>query len=80
MEYINKKFDTARHAVSNLQKGVSRFNAILKMRKQDEEEYLERRDSLIKRFELAFDATWKYLKIYLEVKEGIVQNFPKNCF
>lgn len=80
MEYIEKKYETTKKAIANLRKGVDRFISIKKMKKRDEEEYLERRDSLIKRFELAFDTTWKYGKVYLEVKTGLVQNSPKSVF
>lgn len=80
MEYIEKKYETTKKAIANLRKGVSRFISIKKMRNVDEEEYLERRDSLIKRFELAFDTTWKYGKVYLEVKAGLIQNSPKSVF
>jgi len=80
MEYIEKKYETASKALANLHKGVERFNSVQNMREKDEDEYLERRDSLIKRFELAFDITWKYGKVYLEVKAGIIQNSPKGVF
>jgi nucleotidyltransferase substrate binding protein (TIGR01987 family) len=80
VEYIEKKYETTVKALANLRKGVERFESIKGVRKQDEDEYLERRDSLIKRFELAFDTTWKYVKIFLEVKTGLVQNSPKGVF
>ena len=80
MEYIEKKCETTQKAIANLRKGVNRYDLIQKIRVLDEEEYLERRDSLIKRFELAFDTTWKYGKVYLEVKAGLVQNSPKSVF
>lgn len=80
MEYIEKKYETSKKALANLQTGSERFAAIKKVRKSDEEEYLERRDSLIKRFELAFDTLWKYGKVYLEVKAGLMHNSPKSVF
>jgi nucleotidyltransferase substrate binding protein (TIGR01987 family) len=38
------------------------------------------RDAAIQRFEYSFESTWKSLKGYLEVYEGIVCNSPKGCF
>ncbi len=38
------------------------------------------RDSAIKRFELCFDVAWKFIKIILEEKKGIVCNSPNDCF
>ncbi len=80
MEYIEEKYETIKKTIANLRTGVTRFVSIKKMKAHDEEEYLERRDSLLKRFELAFDTTWKYGKVYLEVKAGLVQNSPKSVF
>lgn len=80
MEYIEEKYATVLKALANLCKGVERFESIKGVREQDEDKYIERRDSLIKRFELAFDTTWKYVKIFLEVKMGLVQNSPKGVF
>ncbi|WP_299229758.1 HI0074 family nucleotidyltransferase substrate-binding subunit [Sulfurihydrogenibium sp.] len=37
------------------------------------------RDSAIKRFEIAFDITWKTLKTYLEEKFGIICKSAKGC-
>lgn len=80
MELIEKKYETSKKAVLNLKKGITRFAAIKDAPSRDEEEYAERRDSLIKRFELAFDTSWKYGKAYLEAKAGLVQNSPKAVF
>ena len=38
------------------------------------------RDATIQRFEYTFEATWKFLKEYLKVKEGIISNSPKGCY
>ena len=38
------------------------------------------RDAAIQRFEYSFESTWKMLKGYLEVHEGLVCNSPKGCF
>ncbi len=38
------------------------------------------RDAAIQRFEYTFEALWKLLKDYLQMKEGIVCNSPKACY
>jgi len=38
------------------------------------------RDAAIQRFEYTFEAVWKFVKEYLNVKEGIICNSPKSCF
>ena len=45
-----------------------------------EEEYRTFRDSEIKRFEICTDTLWKYLKLYLETKKGVLQTSPKPVF
>jgi len=38
------------------------------------------RDAAIQRFEYTFEALWKFLKEYLQEREGIVCSSPKACF
>ena len=38
------------------------------------------RDAAIQRFEYSFESTWKLLKGYLEMQEGIICNSPQGCF
>jgi nucleotidyltransferase substrate binding protein (TIGR01987 family) len=38
------------------------------------------RDSTIQRFEYCFEISWKFLKEYLRIHEGIICNSPKSCF
>ena len=38
------------------------------------------RDASIQRFEYTFEALWKYLKHYLQEKEGRICNSPKSVF
>lgn len=38
------------------------------------------RDAAIQRFEYTFEALWKFLKEYLQEKEGVVCGSPKGCF
>ncbi len=54
---------------------LDRFNA--RAQTADEIELEAYADSAIKRFEYSYDLTWKYLKLFLEQKHGIIQKSPK---
>ncbi len=54
---------------------VRRFEEVLAKEKND-----INRDSAIKRFELAFDLSWKLVKAFLEEEKGIKCFLPKDCF
>lgn len=56
-------------------KTVTRFEEILAEEKNDIV-----RDSAIKRFEFAFDLSWKIIKAFLEEEKGIRCLSPKECF
>ncbi len=45
---------------------------------KERDEYM--RDSAIKRFEIAFDLSWKLVKTFLEEKHGVICKSPKSCF
>ena len=47
---------------------------------KDVDDIIAYRDSLIKRFEISYDLTWKFLKSYLEKKYGISIASPKKVF
>ena len=38
------------------------------------------RDAAIQRFEFVFDLSWKFIKIYLQVNQGIACASPKSCW
>ncbi len=38
------------------------------------------RDATIQRFEYTFEALWKFLKVYLKEREGVICNTPKSCY
>jgi nucleotidyltransferase substrate binding protein (TIGR01987 family) len=77
MENLMQRYGTASQAIQNFKEGLDEFNQLLKQQSYDLKEYRRYRDSLVKRFELAVDTLWKYLKFYLQEKEGISQNSPK---
>ena len=60
--------------IAQFQKVANRLDEILRVEVNDIV-----RDSAVKRFELAFDLSWKTVKAYLE-DEGITCYSPKNCF
>ena len=78
MEQLEKKYADVTRAINALKRAVD------KLRKSpppaDSEEYQTLRDSEIKRFEICVDTLWKYLKLYLEVKKGVMQSSPKEVF
>ena len=56
-------------------RAVSRLAEVLRLEKND---FI--RDSAIKRFEMAFDLSWKAVKARLEEEKGITCASPKGCF
>jgi nucleotidyltransferase substrate binding protein (TIGR01987 family) len=68
MERLNLKRVDAEKALVSLQEALREPFSILV------------RDASIQRFEYTFEAVWKYLKLYLEVQEGVVCQSPKACF
>lgn len=46
----------------------------------DEDDLIAYRDSVIKRFEIAYDATWKFLKLYFENHLALSVSSPKSTF
>jgi nucleotidyltransferase substrate binding protein (TIGR01987 family) len=78
MELIEKKYKIAVAALDNLKGAIDRLHGVDCC--ASEEEYRIFRDSEIKRFELSVDTLWKYLKVYLELKFGVIQSSPKTVF
>lgn len=63
-------------AITNqLIQAVTRLEEVLKMEPSD-----VIKDSAIQRFEFSLDLAWKTLKAYLEEKNGILVNSPKEAF
>lgn len=68
MERLNLRFEDAYKALLTLQQILREpFSVVI-------------RDATIQRFEYTFEAVWKFLKEYLEEKEGVVENTPKGIF
>ena len=67
-ERLNLKFEDAWRALLTLEEIIKQpFSIVV-------------RDATIQRFEYTFEALWKFLKEYLEEKEGVVENAPKGVF
>jgi len=78
MEQLEKRYETVARALEALRKAIDKLQNTQCC--DSDEEYQTLRDSEIKRFELCVDTLWKYLKLYLEVKKGVVQTSPKPVF
>lgn len=53
---------------------------ILERTPRNSSEYVLVRDALIQRFEFTFETFWKMVKVFLEIREGIVCASPRRCF
>ena len=68
MERLTLRYNDTRRALETLREIVNEpYTTIV-------------RDAAIQRFEYTFEALWKFLKEYLQEKEGIVCSSPKACF
>lgn len=68
MEKLKLMFQSAGKALNTLEEIVQTpFSIIV-------------RDSAIQRFEYCFEISWKILKEYLRIHEGVICNSPKSCF
>lgn len=90
MEELVVKYGIVLKALNNLNKAIEvlqpEFLDSIQMPDdyEIEDKYRVFRDSAVKRFEIIIDTLWKYLKLYLSKKYGVVQNSPKSvireCF
>lgn len=68
MEKLNLKYQDAQRALATLEDILKQPYSVIV------------RDASIQRFEYTFEAVWKFLKDYLQQKEGLVAASPKACF
>ena len=73
MEKLKQKHDILLQALSTLQEAV----ASMQKTNHDDPNYSAWRDSIIKRFEYCSDLFWKYLKLILEKKHGVMVASPR---
>ena len=61
--------------IEQLTKAVKRLEEVLALEKT-----IVNRDASIKRFEMAFDLSWKTIKWFIEEKKGAICRSPKGCY
>lgn len=80
MTRSQQRLERIHKAFSRLEHSIIRLSAFLQQKNYDEDEKLEKQDSIIKRFEICYELTWKYLKDLLEERHGIIAVSPKKVF
>lgn len=76
MDTLEKKYKILSRSLNALQKIIVLFNHY----GPADIEYEPMRDSMVKRFELCCDVLWKYLKLYIEQKHGVIAASPKKVY
>jgi nucleotidyltransferase substrate binding protein (TIGR01987 family) len=77
VEKLTKKKQQTLAALKTLEEAIHKLSQL----KKDDFFYPEVRDSVIKRFEYSIDTFWKFLRIYLEEKHGVIPPVsPKGVF
>ena len=79
MEKIIKKYEDLLRIHKALGISIKRYSTAMS-KSMDEETQDERRDSLIKRFELTYDLLWKYLREYIIAIQGTTFDSPRQVF
>jgi len=79
VEKLILKYDHLKKIHKNLNISLERYDSALHDKNAEIETIYERRDSVIKRFELTYDLLWKYLREYI-ITEGITVDSPKKVF
>lgn len=80
MEKLKNKYTDLLKIHKALATSIKRYEKALADKNIDEETREERRDSLIKRFELTYDLLWKYLRDYINTIQGNTTDTPRKVF
>lgn len=80
MEKMIEKYNDLLKIHEALGIAIKRLDAARNNKTVDQETYAERRDSVIKRFELSYDLLWKYLREYVAHMQGIWADSPRKVF
>lgn len=80
MERIVAKYNDLVRLHEALGSSVVRYDEAKHHKNIDETTREERRDSLIKRFELSYDLLWKYLREYISAMHGATIDSPRKVF
>ena len=84
MEIVGLKHKQLLRACATLRRIIEKYESAKKNGNVDPDDLLAYRDSSIKRFEFCYDLSWKFLKLLLEKRLGIIVRSPKEtihtCF
>lgn len=80
MEKLEKKYENLIKIHSRLADSIESYRQALADKNISTAITEEKRDSLIKRFELTYDQLWKYLREYIAVVEGVTVDSPRKVF
>ena len=80
MEKLAKKYNNLTKIHQRLAIALERYKNALSDKNTDLETREERRDSLIKRFELTYDLLWKYLREYMITMHSVIADSPRKVF
>ena len=80
MEKLTKKYSNLIKIHRGLAISIARYQKALTDKDADLDTREERRDSLIKRFELTYDLLWKYLREYMIITQGVTADSPRKVF
>lgn len=80
MEKLVTKYENLVKVHKKLARSIERYRKALVDKNIDLDTQEERRDSLIKRFELTYDSLWKYLREYIIFTGGNAADSPRKVF
>lgn len=80
MTKLIHKYKNLTNSYHGLATSIARYQKALSDNNADLDTKEERRDSLIKRFELTYDLLWKYLREYMIITQGVTADSPRKVF
>lgn len=80
MEKLTYKYNNLIRVLTTLENSIVRYAQAKQDKHIDKVTEEERRDSMIKRFELTYDLFWKYLREYIKVVHGAQFDSPRQVF
>ena len=80
MEKLKNKYTDLLKIHKRLAVSIKRYEKALVDKDIDEETREDRRDALIKRFELMYELLWKYIREYMIALHGVVVDSPRKVF
>jgi nucleotidyltransferase substrate binding protein (TIGR01987 family) len=80
MERLISKYKDLVKLTEALKSAIARYQEAQEDIKFDFKTREDRRDAIIKRFELSYDLLWKYLREYIGITNGIYLDSPRKVF